>query len=408
MTTDLWCLFQKIVAVFCLSTIATGTAQAAWSSGGGGEVIKDARNPWFLQNTPSVDVCIIHDEEHFDIGALESSDLERMVQDALSYWKYEFSQAFTPWPAVRVATQRFRVVDLITINKSGVVKSCAPTTDLTVQFGYLNTEQRNYLKDRGQATKDFISFAIRTSYDSVNLRGKGFIYLAADSGELKFEGPDLIAKPWSMGTGGLIHATLKHELGHVFGIPHMGSSLMNAGYLEQVFKTKFADTTATEDHNRDFFKVSRDGVLRAFCQQAFSPIWSAFVGLLPNDLCYEYKLVGNSIDLKFGATNQSLRTVGSIKMAATESYSWVEAIRIYLTEQEDVFHDCPQHACDKPWLLGPMVKLSERSGQFVPAGGGPTKPVIVSFSPLSVGDTYVKFSGNVGDQIVPNLEWWKP
>jgi hypothetical protein len=408
MTTHLWDLLQKAVAAFCLLILATGVAQAAWSSGGGGEIIKDARNPWFLQNTPSVDVCIIHDAEHFDIGALESSDLEEMVQDALSYWKYEFSKAFTPWPAVRVATQRFRVVDLITIDKSGIVKSCAPTTDLTIQFGYLNSEQQNYLRERGQGTKDFISFAIRTSYDPVNLRGKGFIYFAADSGDLKFEGPDLVTKPWSMGTGGLIHAALKHELGHVFGIPHMGSSLMNAGYLEQVFKTGVAATAATEDHNKDFFKVSRNVVLREFCQQAFSPIWSAFVNLLPSDLCYQYKLAGDSIDLKFGPTNQALRKVGSIKMAEKESYSWVEAVRIYLTEKEDVFHDCPQHACDKPWLLGPMIKISERSGQFVPSGGGQAKPVIVSFSPLSVGDTYVKFSGLVGDNIVPNLEWWKP
>ena len=402
-------LFLKALTLYSISVvIGSASSYAAWSSGGGGEIIKDARNPWFLQNTASVNVCIIHDTQHFDIGTRESSDLEQMVQDALAYWKHEFSLSFTPWPAVRLATQRFRIVDLITIDQTRVVKDCASSTDLTIQFGYLNAEQRSYLRERGQETKDFISFAIRTDYDPVKLRGKGFIYLAADSGELRFEGPNLVSKPWSMGTGGLIHAALKHELGHVFGIPHLGSSLMNAGYLEQVFKTGVADTASIETHNKDFFKVSRDGVLRAFCQQAFSPIWRTFIGLLADDRCYEYKLTGERIDLSFGPTVQSLRKVGSIKFVAKESYSWVEAVRIYLTEQEDVFHDCPSHACERPWLLGPMVKISERSGHFISDAGGRVKPVMITFSPLSVGDTYVKFGGNVGDRIISNLEWSNP
>ena len=401
-------LFINATVLYALSVTPGGaSARAAWSSGGGGEIIKDARNPWFLQNTPSVNVCIIHDTEHFDIGSRDSSELEQMVQDALTYWKHEFALSFSPWAAVRVATQRFRTIDLISIEENRIVKPCPATTDLTIQFGYLNTEQRTYLAERGQANKDFISFAIRTEYDPVKLRGKGFIYLAADSGDLKFEGPDLVNKPWSIGSGGLIHAALKHELGHVFGIPHMGSSLMNAGYLEQVLKSHIADTASLETHDKDFFKITHNGVLRAFCQQ-FSPIWRNFIGFLPGDRCYEYKLANNQIDLNFGPTEQTLRKVGTIKFVGRESYSWVEAVRIYLTDQEDVFHDCPPQACEKPWLLGPMIKISEQSGNFTPESGGPIKPVMITFSPLSVGDTYVKFSGNVGDRIISNLEWSQP
>ncbi len=146
----------------------------------------------------------------------------------------------------------------------------------------------------------------------------------------------------------------------------------------------------------------------AFWNKSLNLTLPTFIGFLPEDRCYEYKLTDNRIDLNFGATEQTLRKVGTINFVGRESYSWVEAVRIYLTDQEDVFHDCPSHACEKPWLLGPMVKISERSGFFTPEGGGPVKPLMITFSPLSVGDTYVKFSGNVGDRIISNLEWSQP
>ncbi len=388
-----------------IGCLSTQPVKAAWSSGGGGEIIKDARNPWFVQNTNSINICAIHDAEHFNLGSLAQADIERIVQDATRYWRAEFAGGYTPWPAVQIATQSINIVEFVTIDKNHPPKPCNLPTDITIQLGYLDVKQKNYLAQNGQSPKDFISLAIRTEYDPKSLRGKGFIYIAADSGDLKFEGPDLVSKPWSMGNGGLLHAALKHEFGHVFGLPHMGSSLMNANYLEYILKAGVAESASNETHEKDFFAVSRNGTLRSFCPQTFSKIWARFLGISSEDRCYEYKLNGNQIDLFFGKTQDDLRNVGTITMEPVGSLTWSEAIKIYLTKQEDVYHNYPPYASEGPWLFGPMIKTSERSGLYTNKAGTIQKPVIATFSPLSVGDTYVKFAGEMDGKLLPNLEW---
>ena len=99
--------------------------------------------------------------------------------------------------------------------------------DLTFQFGYgtLDEKQREFLLD----LRKYIGIAVRTDYDEVNLKGKGFVYISSDRGSSRFDadtvgsGSPFVDSPWQY--DGLLYRVLVHEMGHVFGLPHVGGSV---------------------------------------------------------------------------------------------------------------------------------------------------------------------------------------
>ena len=101
-------------------------AWAAWSSGGG-ELIKDANNPWFIQNTQQVRYCIRQDQAVFHV---KPEQVEQGIAAAIGYWKNEFALTSRPMPGgIEVGTQEFKRVD------------CGDNVELVFQFGYLDQEQ---------------------------------------------------------------------------------------------------------------------------------------------------------------------------------------------------------------------------------------------------------------------------
>jgi hypothetical protein len=194
-----------------------------WSSGGG-FVLKDAHNPWFVQNTKTVDYCIQRDAEHFSV---DEDKLAVIIDKAIAYWKNEFARSSMDRVVggyrVLVATQEFRRVD------------CSSGVPLVFQFGVLSAAQQAQL---GGHPGDVVGVAQRTAYDVPTLTGKGFVYLAADSGPLKpavtMPGTTLPDGFWSLYDGTRLYRVLAHEMAHVFGIPHRGTEhdLMGEGYPE--------------------------------------------------------------------------------------------------------------------------------------------------------------------------------
>ena len=177
----------KRTLILFVGILISSQAIAGWISGGG-KLIKDGRNPWFIQNTFEVRYCVIIDSSHFN---QTEAIVNRRIVEAIEYWKDEFSRAAIPnvnGMQVKVATQNF------------VLETCQATTDLVFQMGYLSQDQIDFIGDPSQ----FIGLAVRTEYDKVNLRGKGFIYIAADSGPLKPSDSQIIDSPWKHSSGGLL------------------------------------------------------------------------------------------------------------------------------------------------------------------------------------------------------------
>lgn len=214
-----------IAAVGLLSSSSSWGENAVTEGGyvgGGGELIADAQNPWFLPNTKSVKYCIEIDEVNFG-QRLET--IRPRIQNAFAFWKKQFQHARTyfpfPYETEKHAQQSF------------VEVTCQSKPDLKFQFGTISKEQLKNIPDPSR----FIGLAVRTKYDPVKLKGQGFIYFSPENGPLKMDAiKDKNHKPWSHAGGPLLFPALIHELGHVFGMPHFADlQFMSDRFIEGIF-----------------------------------------------------------------------------------------------------------------------------------------------------------------------------
>lgn len=223
-------LKSLITATLAMTTPAYS---GQWSSGGG-ELMDDSGNPWFLANTRDVRFCVVRDATYF---SGDDAAVRHAIAQALTYWREEFRAAIRPeYPEAEVATQTF------------TEQPCSADVDLTFQFGTLSEDQVQEFARYRKRPQQFVAVAIRTDYDPVTLRGKGFIYVSPDSGPLRFEGQNLAEAPWSMGDGGILHKVLVHELGHVFGLPHEAEGdTPYSPWANGIMQTDFAANIITKE-----------------------------------------------------------------------------------------------------------------------------------------------------------------
>jgi hypothetical protein len=227
-------------------TVAEGGATS-----GGGELVADAHNPWFLQNTPVVKYCITSSSE-FEWDDDHWTKIDAAFQSAVAYWNEQIKLA-EPY-------QKSRLPDGSKLSLGGqefVHIGCNDEmVDLTLSLGVLNDEQLAAIKDPAR----FAAITVRTSYDPEDLRGRGFIYIAPDRGPRAFKGLNLVDDAWTQGDhNNLLRLTFIHELGHIFGLQHRDHDSLN------LMSSKFVETILQRDNYRAYLNVDKpDGLLQNY------------------------------------------------------------------------------------------------------------------------------------------------
>ena len=223
-----------------------GTLRGGMDSGGAGLYGTDM-NPWFVENTSTVNYCIDIDPNAFH----QSLDVvDKIITNAVTSWKkvlaasaYKDTVTVKPYGFLRVATQKFTRVPC----EEG------DSVDVRFQLGTLNEHQKNQLGNYRQ----WIGATYRTSYDAKNLKGRGFVYIAADAGPEKPISADLVPDVWQKCDGCLLQRTIVHELGHIFGVGHIGNDwdIMSERHLEKVTSKTWYDNHLTTAKDRKLFNA---------------------------------------------------------------------------------------------------------------------------------------------------------
>lgn len=390
--------------------VASAAHGGVWTSGGS-ELIKDSANPWFVQNTPAIRVCIVADPATFHVTGALAPRLKDATLGAFSYWRAEFAKSWSVANIVKVATQSVEIDDIIVAGAGGdLPRRCPDTTSLTMQFGWLTSDQEAYLKAHHRPG-DLVAITVRTDYDTRALAAKGFVFVAGDEGAWAVRGPQIVQHPWRLGKGHLLTEVLKHELGHVFGLPHLGiEGPMAVDYAERSLQRGVAESLAESGSTAAFFKIDGDAELRRICYPADKGMragWRAFLGAPRDHLCMGMDLHDGRVSFATGPSLEKLAPRGTLVFEGDERFTWQDAVRIYLPPEQTAV-PCPDAgvgagAC--PWLVGPMIKITDRSGLFTSADGKLKRRTALTLSPLGLGFAQAKLSAEIDGAWHWNLDW---
>lgn len=370
-----------IVALSLNTTFAFPSTPAASKSGGwvsgGGELVRDAQNPWFVQNTERVNYCIEVDPEHFHA---DRDMIGEKVKAALDLWQKEFTYVERPKPPmktinIRVGTQFFSEVD------------CGQDVDVRFQFGTLTKEQQERIDD----PRRFVSLAVRTEYDPVNMRGKGFVYLAADSGPLRPDSANMFREPWK--AGNVLYAILIHEIGHIFGVPHVGNGLMGANFPAAVTSGGISPFDNYGTKNFHFFSPSDMTFIARFrslekYQQFFGTSVQA------SEILFRFQ----SDQLEVSEYNGGNRAVliGTAKLKAAKASPVLMSIKLYLPPEQKVL----LYVHESGVYEVALQKVQNRTGLYKSVDGRVERPIFVT---LPSDASEVSFMGVLDGELIPDL-----
>lgn len=382
---------QFTIFALLLSTAATA---GTWSSSGG-FITRDEANPWFIQNTSKIKYCIVWDPNTFHLNERDGLPLDELIERAFDYWRVEFKEANNPVIAdfvhYDVATQELEKRD------------CDDSVDIRFQFGVLSEEQRQFFSAHNETPRDYVSIAVRTSYDAVHLQAKGFVYLSADTGDLRpnFAGspPD---NPWAKGSGAAIFKVLVHELGHVFGLSHHG-------HFWEVMGAEFPTVSVYNDDVHGslyklpyFFKV-KEIDSRPILVSHWSADQRRFFGVPAGAKYVKHSLKNSKLVVEAGAAIDSLMAIGSAIVttpsSASESPIVEKVVQLWLPPEQQVFK---KPTLSPKFWCGPGIIHERLSGQYEVYSSGVRRPLWMTISPRGFGnENWV--SGLLGGRLVEPL-----
>lgn len=335
-------LFSLLIAASALA------APGGWVSSGG-ELFQFAKNPWFVKNTKEVKYCVVVDKN--SVSASEET-VREAIQIAVNYWKEEFKTSTPPKAGFAdLATQNFILQN-----------SC---TDADIQFligyGSLDEEQIKYLK----APEKYVGVSVRTSYEEVQMKGSGFVFISSDRGEkaYKNEQKNLVPEAWRFPK--LLQYALIHEMGHVFGIPHTGSGLMSEVFLEQLLNLRMVEFYNSNpiqsfvNPPKSFVVCQGDGLFH-----------TGFFQVPAANECLELQGVQNNAEIQWAVSTKEKRNsaawtpVGVItaSLSMNAMAGMKPAVLVQLPPESKVY-DLTERLLNS-FMIGPVFKEGSAKGFF--------------------------------------------
>lgn len=362
-------------SILAFTTVCFGNG--GWISSGGESLIY-ARNPWFVKNTQSVDYCLQIDEVSFSVTKAQA---EILISEAFTYWKNEFktngSANDTSKPGyAKVATQTFNYVE-----------KCENNTPLVFKFGIKNLDQEEvtYLSD----PKKYIGVTIRKNYSLEKLQGNGVIYISADKGADSYtNNGHLIDQAWTSPT--LLRYAIIHELGHFFGIPHVGSGIMSEVFMTVLLNKRM--TKEYENSSQLSFLNPQENFEVCRLSGSFNP---DFFQVAKGALCLKFQSVSKgqwTVYSKLDATS-SYTEAGLVQINALDQspYGLKPAVIVQLPAEQKVFSALESIA--GPFLMGAVFSETSYTGTFRPKNAVKAYPLHMSMSAEKVS-----FVGTVNNQ----------
>jgi hypothetical protein len=353
-------MMKKYILFFCLLSfpglLCAGEDEGGWI-GSGGELFRDAHNPWFLKNVSKVTYCVRVDSSSI---SAERGTILKIIEESFKFWQKEFGKQISILPEdghYNLGSQEFELED------------CQSSTDIRFLFGYgsLSAKEINFLKK----PKRYIGITVRTDYDQVELRGKGFIYISSDKGENAYDNTGhLIQEAWQHKK--LIQYALIHELGHMYGIPHTGKGVMAEVFLDQLLNKNIVENFIKLPlesflHPHDILEVCL-GVTR---------VGRSFFGVEGHDQCLVMKLKQVSpfsqvweVFSKEKEESVELKYLGKIANIRPELFDFRgrPASILQITEKQKVF--TPKETAFRPFMVGPMILDTGAKGVYLKKSGG--------------------------------------
>lgn len=356
----------------------------------GGDLLKDATNPWFIK-TWNVSYCIQMDEKNF---SLSKSAASKIMKNVINAWKNDFKNALMIQNQFDVKANFFSLTEA----------DCYPDIDLKIKFGYLEEKEKKYLSQSNR----HVAVSVRTQYDPIRLKGKGFIYISPDRGTeniLQSQNPNLPDDFWSLSGGKLVYLTLLHELGHIYGIQHEGeeNELMSHAFVDSIFRGQNYLTIIKENRDYSFFTFNKK-IDHSYCKPKLLLHYKAseFFGLPSSWKCLRiiadsgnYKVYGKLDDQ---TTEWSL--LGQAKFQSEEIVKYRDVINLNIDWDQQSIFPTSQLSNQTGYINAIEKKAYYRKvGHYIIQDGQIHRPFFVNYL-----QGHTQATGALGDELIPSLE----